>query len=49
MVKSTRGKSTPKQGDVRNSRATVSGSAAPDDSGAGDVLTEKVAGTLDLA
>ena len=49
MAKSTRGKNTPKQGSVRNSRATVSGPAARDDSGAGDVLTEKAAGTQDLA
>jgi len=34
---------------VRNSRATVSGPAEPDRSGAGDALAEKSAGTQDLA
>ncbi len=50
MAKSTRPKTTPKKkSTARNSRATVSGPAAPDSSGAGDVLAEKVAGTQDLA
>jgi catalase len=49
MAKSKRGTNTPEQGAVRNSRATVSGPAAPDQSGAGDVLAEKVAGTHDVA
>ena len=45
MAKSTRRRTPAKQGTVRNSRATVSGPAAPDRSGAGDVLAEKMAGT----
>jgi catalase len=34
---------------TRNSRTTVSGPAAPDSSGTGDVLAEKAAGTQELA
>ena len=49
MAKSTRRPTPPKQSTVRNSRATVSGPAAPDTSGAGDVLAEKMAGTQDVA
>ena len=47
MAKTPR--STTKKSTVRNSRTTVSGPAAPDASGHGDVLAEKLAGTQDLA
>ena len=50
MAKSTRRQTPAKQkSTARNSRATVSGPAAPDGSGEGDVLAEKMAGTQDLA
>lgn len=49
MAKSTRRRAPAKQSTVRNSRATVGGAAAPDTSGKGDVLAEKVAGTEDVA
>jgi catalase len=50
MSKSSRSqKVTQKQSRTRNSRATVSGPAKPDASGAGDVLAEKSAGAQDLA
>jgi catalase len=49
MAKSTRPKTSQKQSTVRNSRATVSGPAAPDRSGGGDPLAAKTAGTNDLA
>ena len=49
MAKSTRRSKPAKKSTARNSRATVSGPAAPDASGAGDVLAEKVAGTQEVA
>ena len=49
MAKSARPKNGTKQSTARNSRATVSGPAAPDSSGSGDVLAEKMAGTQDVA
>jgi len=49
MAKSTRGQTPTKHSTVRNSRTTVSGPAAPDGSGTGDVLAEKVAGTQAVA
>ncbi len=55
MPKSTRRRtplerSTPrKRSTLRNSRTTVSGPAAPDASGRGDVLAEKAAGTQEVA
>ena len=42
-------KSSKKQSAVRSSRTTVSGPAATDTSGAGDVLAKKIAGTQDVA
>ena len=52
MAKSSRLAKTAKnknKSTVRNSRATVSGPAQPDASGAGDIVAEKAAGTQDLA
>jgi catalase len=50
MAKSSRSsKATKKQSAVRNSRATVSGPADPDASGAGDVAAEKAAATQNVA
>src|SRR6188768_2152925 len=50
MAKSSRrAKPTGKKSSVRNSRTTVSGPAAPDASGTGDIVAEKAAGTQDLA
>src|SRR6185503_14727165 len=52
MAKSPRPAKTAKhknQSTVRNSRATVSGPAEPDASGAGDIVAEKAAGTQDLS
>jgi catalase len=50
MAKSSRSsKSTKKQSTVRNSRATVSGPAEPDSSGAGDVAAEKAAASQNVA
>ena len=49
MAKSTRRSKPAKASTARNSRATVSGPAAPDASGAGDALAEKVAGTQEVA
>ena len=49
MAKSTRRPTPAKKSTVRNSRATVSGPAAPDSSGTGDALAEKMAGTQDVA
>ena len=45
MANSSRSSNDSKQqGTARNSRATVSGPAQPDDSGLGDILAEKVSG-----
>jgi catalase len=50
MAKSTRRQAPQKKKSaVRNSRASVSGPAAPDSSSTGDVLAEKTAGTQDVA
>jgi catalase len=50
MAKSPRPAKTAKdKNTVRNSRTTVSGPAAPDTSGPGDILAEKAAGTQDVA
>jgi len=50
MAKSSRpAKSVKSKSTVRNSRATVSGPAEPDTSGAGDIAAEKAAGTQDVA
>ena len=49
MAKSTRRQTPGKQSTLRNSRTTVSGPAAPDNSGVGDALADKAAGTQDLA
>ena len=49
MAKSTRRPTGAKTGTARNSRATVSGPAAPNRSGTGDALAEKMAGTQDVA
>src|SRR5947207_13064726 len=50
MAKSSRPAKTAKDKRiVRNSRATVSGPAEPDASGAGDIVAEKAAGTQDVA
>ena len=52
MAKSSRPAKTAKnkiKSTKRNSRATVSGPAEPDTSGAGDLLAEKAAGTQDVA
>ena len=49
MPKSTRRPTRAKNRTARNSRATVSGPAAPDNSGTGDALAEKMAGTQDVA
>ena len=51
-AKSQSSKSTSKSASkstVRNSRATVSGPAEPDASGAGDIVAEKAAGAQDVA
>jgi catalase len=49
MAKSIRRPALQKQRTYRNSRTTISGPAAPDNSGTGDVLAEKVAGTQQVA
>ena len=49
MAKSTRRPTRAKNSTQRNSRATVSGPAAPDSTGTGDALAEKMAGTQDVA
>src|SRR6188508_2238510 len=50
MAKSSRNAKTAKdKSTARNSRATVSGPAAPDASGAGDAAADKAAGTQDVA
>jgi hypothetical protein len=49
MAKSTRRPTPPKKSTLRNSRATVSGPAAPDSSGTGDAPAEKMSGTQDVA
>ena len=50
MAKSSRPATTAKhKSTARNSRATVSGPAEPDASGAGDIVAEKAAGTQDVA
>ena len=49
MAKSSRSKRSKTTSTVRNSRATVSGPAEPDASGAGDIAAEKAAGTQDVA
>jgi catalase len=50
MAKSSRHAKTAKnKSTVRNSRTTVSGPAASDASGAGDIAAEKAAGTQDVA
>ena len=50
MAKSSRSSKTPKNKNaVQNSRATVSGPAKPDASGAGDLAAEKAAGAQDVA
>ena len=50
MAKSSRpAKIAKDKSTVRNSRATVSGPARPDASGAGDIVAEKAAGTQDVA
>ena len=50
MAKSSRSSKTPKNKNaVRNSRATVSGPAKPDASGARDLAAEKAAGAQEVA
>ncbi len=49
MAKSTRRTIPAKKSTVRSSRVTVSGPAAPDSSGTGDALAEKMAGTQAVA
>ncbi|MDQ3419249.1 MAG: catalase [Acidobacteriota bacterium] len=49
MAKSTRPPTPNRKSTLRNSRATVSGPAEPDNSGSGDALADKAAGTQDLA
>ena len=49
MAKSARPKTSQKQSSTRNSRATVSGPAAPDSSGTGMCSPRRMAGTQDLA
>ena len=49
MARSKERKTPQRKSTVRSSRATVGGPAAPDSSGKGDVLSEKAAGTQELA